>query len=154
VTKHAGSNHSNLGIATQLSRDSRRLCDSSELLMREIEILWQRFQRVKPALKSAHDTSVKMDPYFGITEPPDADRRISSERLCDSSELLMREIEILWQRFQDVKPAPKSAHDTSAKTGPYFGITEPPDADRRISSETNYRAMTSADEFLTLTSRA
>ncbi len=77
-----------------------------------------------------------------------------SRRLCDSSELLMRKIEILWQHSQGTKLAPKSAHDMRAKTDPYFGMTEPPDPEQRIRSETNYRAMTLADEFLTLTSRA
>ena len=95
MTKHIKNNHNNLDVATQLSLDSRRLCDRSKLLMGKSEILQQRSERAK---------------------------------------LL-----------------PKSLRDASARTEPYFSMTEPPDSEERIGSETSTRAMTSADKFLTLT---
>lgn len=58
------------------------------------------------------------------------------------------------QRSERAKLLPKSLRDTSAKTKPYFGMTEPPDPEERIGSETSTRVMTLADKFLTLTSRA
>ena len=79
---------------------------------------------------------------------------LDSRRLCDRSKLLMGKSEILRQRSERTKLLPKSLRDASAKTEPYFGMTEPPDPEERIGSETSTRAMTSADTFLTLTSRA
>lgn len=79
---------------------------------------------------------------------------LDSRRPWDRSKLRMGKSEMLRQRSERAKLLPKSLRDASAKTEPYFGMTEPPDPEERIGSETSTRAMTSADTFLTLTSRA
>jgi hypothetical protein len=64
--------------------------------------------------------------------------------------LLVEKSELLRQRPEHAKMPAKSTHDTGTKTGPHFGMTVPPVAERRERprSESTSHWLTSANRFL------